>query len=250
MVEFHSEGSLVLDVSQINQIKSEAIFDYPNEAVWLLTSSGVFRVSNVAENKNCEFEVDRKTYLEAIKHGLKAVIHSHTDIGAYPSHTDMKSQLAMGLPWGIISTNGHICSDIQWLGADEKAPLIGRKFVHGITDCYALIKDYYKLKLCIELPEYPRSWEWWLQGDNLYLNNFSHAGFVKIDKREATVGDMWVAQIRSKVPNHAGVLDEDGLLLHHPANSKPIDTTALSRREPASRWTPYIVAWYRHKDKK
>ena len=103
----------------------------------------------------------------------------------------------MAYRYDIIGTDGVSANDIIWWGKGvEKAPLIGRTFRHGVTDCYSLIKDYYEIEKGIVLPEFPRDWEWWKQGEqNLFEQGFTKAGFVRIDASEAKPGDVWLARI-------------------------------------------------------
>ena len=37
-----------------------------------------------------------------------------------------------------------------------EAPLLGRQWVWGITDCWSLVRDYYKQERGIELKDYER----------------------------------------------------------------------------------------------
>nr|WP_301539584.1 NlpC/P60 family protein [Halomonas venusta] len=126
--------------------------------------------------------------------------------------------------------------------------MLGRGFVHGIADCYGLIRDYYAERHSITLPEYPRSWEWWRNGQDLYCDGFAAAGFRLIEQSEARPGDMWLAQLRSPVPSHGGIVLERGLVLHHPCGKLPVDPSRLSVREPIGRWLPYITHWCRHSE--
>lgn len=237
----------MLDVSLIKQ---EVLAGYPEEVVLVVTSKGTYKVENVAVNKLEHFLISTSDTEKAFAEGLLAVIHSHPNWYACPSASDMQCQMSLGVPFGIISTNGVDCSDIVWVGKPETDQLIGRQFIHGVNDCYGLIKDYYKVKHSITLPEYPRDWEWWNKGKNLYIDGFSDAGFEIIPSSEASVGDMWLAQVRSPVINHGGVMYEPDIVLHHPGSKKPIDNSALSRREPVVRWAPYISLWLRHKELK
>src|SRR5699024_4319957 len=119
-----------------------------------------------------------------------------------PSAADMRGQINTGVAWGIVATDGERCAGLAWWGDGvERAPLIGRGFVHGVTDCYALVRDYYAIELGIALPDYPRDWEWWHKGGNLYLEGVASAGFARIEADDAQPGDMWFAQLRSPVPS-------------------------------------------------
>lgn len=228
------------------QIRSEALSAYPNEAVWLITKSGIRQVENTADEPTRTFRVSKQDLAKAHIQGLLAVVHSHPDYPACPSELDMKSQVSSDVPWGIVATNGESATEVVFWGDQvEKEDLIGRRFRHGITDCYSLIRDYYLMELGVTLPEFPRSWEWWKDKD-LYSDGFATAGFRRVLEGEPLQpGDMFIAQIRSTVPNHGGVILENGLILHHPGDGTPVAGT-LSRREPMERWRGVITGWYRH----
>lgn len=114
-----------------------------------------------------------------------------------------------GFQWASITPSG-------WT-----APLIGREFHHGVLDCYTLVKDWYAINRGITLIDGDRPDDWWLKGQNLYLERYESAGFRRVplsdDKRpdELAEGDMLLMQICSPVPNHAAVWLGDGTILHH-----------------------------------
>ncbi|MCY1360819.1 NlpC/P60 family protein [compost metagenome] len=205
-------------------------------------------MKNLAKDPTRTFHVHQKTMAAALSRGLLAVVHSHPDGYSVPSEADMVGQINTAVPWGIVATDGVACSAPTWWGAGTpKEPLIGRSFKHGVTDCYALIKDYYALERGIALPEFPREWGWWEQGGNLFTEGFAPAGFVQIPADQAQPGDVWLAQIRSAVPNHGGILLENGLTLHQLGSpNKPIDETKPSVREPIFRYQGHITHWLRY----
>ncbi len=230
-------------------IKAGALTAYPEEAVWLVVNGELRSVPNVSPEPTKTFQVAKRDMMQAMVEGLDAVIHSHPDYPACPSEADMRGQIESGVPWGIIATDGQQCTAVTWFGDTiERQPLVGRGFCHGVTDCYGLIRDYYRMEHGIALPEHPRSWEWWLNGGNLYLDGVEAAGFERIRQQDAREGDMWFAQLRSPVPNHGGIMASNGLALHHPSASLPVDPSRLSKRDPIGRWLPHITHWYRHKE--
>lgn len=233
------------------RIRLEALEAYPEEAVWLITQAGCRRVPNVASDATQTFRVAKSDMLSAQSEGLLAVVHSHPGHPAYPSEEDMRGQLSSAVPWAIVATDGINTTPLLWWGDDvPKPPLLDRTFRHGVTDCYALIRDYFSLEHGIELPEFPRSWEWWRDGKNFYLDGFPRAGFRELDlETEAPrPGDVWFSQIRSPVPNHAGVYLGGDMIMHHLTSRSGYDDTCLSRREPIARWMPHITQWVRHKE--
>jgi len=219
----------------IEEIKAIAIREYPNEACIFIANGDIVQVKNIAANPAEDFAVDWLPF-----DNLQAFVHSHPNGKPEPTKQDMISQLKTKVPWGVLATDGESATDINWWGKDIK-PFIGREFIHGVSDCYTLIKDYYELELDIDIPEFPRDWEWWKNGEDLYIEGFEKAGFIRISEKEARVHDVFLASIKSDTPNHGGVYLKNGLVLHHVQNR-------LSRKEPATRWKKYTTHWLRHKD--
>lgn len=241
--------------------REHAIAAYPNEACGLILKDGSYvALDNVAANPRQQFDCSEGRVPYILAGVVASMVHSHPyekttlystetphDFG--PSAHDMVQQIADGFPWGVIATNGIISSPVLFWGETiEPVALRGRQFRHGPTgtdgkgDCYALIKDYYKQELNIVLPEGPRDYEWWVHNENLYLDNIMRAGFIVIPSKDAVPGDVFLAQINSAVPNHGGVLLDQGLLLHHLSNR-------VSREEPLVGWRRHIVTWIRHKER-
>jgi cell wall-associated NlpC family hydrolase len=166
----------------------------------------------------------------------------------------MRSQVELEVPWIICSaTETASLPPFAWGDQlEDPAPLVGRPFRHGVTDCYAAIRAWGQRERGVLLPDYPRQWEWWLEGVNgdkdMYRRNFADAGFREIDASEVRVGDVWLAQVRSPVPNHGGVYIGDGLAYHHPSSLLASDPTRLSKREPIARWQRHITHWLRRDD--
>lgn len=231
----------------IDQIKSQAVEAFPLEAVWLITEDDCQQVENVHKDPENFFSVSERDTCSAMALGLLAVVHSHPSNIAAPSASDMRGQINTAVPWGIVATDGVACSEPVWWGPGaEVPPLLGRGFRHGTTDCYALIRDYYRLERGVELPEFPRDWLWWEAGETHFVDGFPEAGFVTIPEADARPGDVWLAQIRSSTPNHGGILLEDGLVLHQPGGKVPVELSKLSVREPAFRYQRYITHWLRY----
>lgn len=239
-------GTNMLTIEQTQYVRDESIKAYPHEAIFLLTEEkGLYKVTNVADDTTKEFRVSSGDMQHALTENLLAVIHSHPDFEPCPSEADMHSQLAVDVTYGICATDGVNATNINYWGGIEKAPLIGRGFIHGIQDCYSLIKDYYESELNIELNEFPRSWEWWNKGQDLYSSNVIDEGFIRVD--EPQMGDMIFMQIRSDVPNHGAIYVGNDLILHHITSSKAVDETRISTQEPIYRYHNFITHYYRHK---
>lgn len=231
------------------RIREEATAAYPNEAVWLITKKGCRQVDNIHPEPAKFFEVRRGDLAKAQLEGLLAVVHSHPDMPDVPSASDMQSQINNAVPFGILSSGAEGSGEIRWWGMEERAPLLGRPFVHGVSDCYSLIRDYYFLELGIDLPEYPRDWMWWDEGESLFLDNFADAGFREVKVTEAKPHDLLLFKIRAPVINHGGILLDNGLFIHQIGSPfSPVDHTRPSAREPVGRYMALITHVLRHKD--
>jgi cell wall-associated NlpC family hydrolase len=108
-----------------------------------------------------------------------------------------------------------------------------------VFDCYTLVRDYYRQVHAKHLPQVAREDAYWKNGQDLYGDYLKRCGFQTIDKSQARPGDAFLVSIDSPVPNHAGVLVEGGMIMHHLPNR-------LSRREPAGIWAYGADLWVRH----
>lgn len=228
-------------------IRQHALEAYPDESVGAIVAGVYQKLNNVYEEPTKGAKIPSQVLGKLIASGkLEAIVHSHPNGPHCPSASDMRSQMNLQVPFIIVSTNGEACfPPFAWGDMMEVPPLVGRAFQHGVTDCYALCRDYYRTEQGILLPDYPRDWEWWLKGGNLYTDNFLAAGFREISSKEVQDGDACIMRIRSEVPNHAGVIHE-GLLLHHATAQLAYDPASLSKKTPLHRYLPYITHFVRY----
>jgi proteasome lid subunit RPN8/RPN11 len=230
-------------------MKNHALEEYPLESCGLLLKDGSYeRATNESSNPENSFEIDAVKVAMRRKE-IYAIIHSHPNGPHYPSKSDMQSQINLDIPYGIIVCSKEVAQKPFFFGdaLGQRPGLIQRPFQHGITDCYALIRDFY-YEHGIIVPDIPRDWEWWDDGLNLYEDFLEYAGFSKIKNTNYRYGDIGFAKIRSKVVNHAGILLNSGLFLHHPCNGGGYSTSSVSKRDPLNRYLKHIEFWARYKD--
>lgn len=228
-------------------IAAHAAEEYPREACGLIVrGKGYVRCENAAEDPERHFALPAAAL--DMHRGALAVVHSHPDGPEYPSAADMTGQMNTALPWGlcVVTEDGTVSKPFYWGDSLTPPPLIGREFRHGPSgtdgrgDCYALIRDWYRLEKGIILPDFARDDAWWESGENLYSDHFADAGFVEIPASEAKDGDVFMMKIQSDVINHAGILTGGSqLILHHLSGR-------LSRQEPMGRWYKFITKWVRY----
>lgn len=203
-------------------IRDHAIEAEPNECCGFILSVGhherVFRAQNSSSSPQEFFRIAPAEWVAAEKIGkVIAVYHSHPKRPATPSNADKAASEALNLPFYIVQPQSgkiELYTPVGW--APE---LEGREFVHGVFDCYSLVRDYYKKAHNIILPDYYREDKWWekLNSDDkgMYLDNYVDAGFYIIVDGSIMIGDMILMHLFSPVPNHAAIYIEDNMILHH-----------------------------------
>ena len=252
--------------SIIEKIKSHAEKQFPKECCGIIVENKkgetkYIPCKNVSKTPKESFKIAEKRYADIDnKNKILAVFHSHPDYPNYPSKSDMTHQVASGVPWGICQVlEEYDYNDKQeeiivpraltpfWFG--DGSPIMKleeRPFRHGVTDCYSLIRDWYKLERDMVLTEYPRNWNWWKEDHNLYERFLPAEKFFRVDESEAKEGDVIMFTIKSKVMNHSGLYLGNGLMIHHPSSYLGYDPSAISYKEPIYRWKKHISGYYRY----
>lgn len=212
-----------------SDIRAHAVREYPREACGLIVivrgKERYLDCRNEAESPMCNFMIHPQDWYAAERAGeITAVVHSHVNDVARPSEGDRVMMENTKLPWFIVHVSKEdgvgevVATEINRFEPNGYvAPLVGRQFVHGVLDCYALVKDYYEREMNILLPEFERHDKWWESGDHdLYMENFEACGFSAITGA-IKEGDVVIMQLgpKAKRPNHAAVYIGDGTILHH-----------------------------------
>ncbi|ENL7289299.1 NlpC/P60 family protein, partial [Escherichia coli] len=138
---------------------------------------------------------------------IVALVHSHPGGLPWLSEADRRLQVQSDLPWWLVCRG-----EIHKFRCVPH--LTGRRFEHGVTDCYTLFRDAYHLAE-IEMPDFVREDDWWRNGQNLYLDNLEATGLYQVPLSAAQPGDVLLCCFGSSVPNHAAIYCGDGELLHH-----------------------------------
>lgn len=215
-----------------NDIKTHAGEEYPKESCGFVINNQYVRCRNVSNRPEIRFELGAADHNLLLEEGVQAFIHSHPDDYFAPSAADMEAQARYKIPFGICATTIHGGGRILYFGdCLPVEPLEGRPFIHGVTDCYNIIRDWYKLNRDIDLPIFPRDWEWWNKGQCLYKDGFEKAGFVKIEPSQAQEGDVVLCAIRSNTPNHGAIYLNPHKVLHHIGSSNPVSAERKSKHD-------------------
>ncbi|WP_416187254.1 C40 family peptidase [Hafnia paralvei] len=201
----------------IQAIVAHAAEVYPAECCGVVAQKSrverYFPCRNIAENPTEQFHLSPEDYIAAEEWGtVTGIVHSHPDATTQPSELDKAQCDAMAMPWHIVS---YPEGDLRTVMPRGELPLVGRAFVLGHTDCWGLVMSYFRQTHGIVLNDYRVDYPWWESGrENLYLDNWYECGFREFSGPPRP-GDMVIMQVSAPVANHAGILLDDGMLLHH-----------------------------------
>jgi len=250
-------------------IKAHGTARWPEEACGAITAEGFIPLANESPTPREAFSCCAGVAPLLAEHRLLALVHSHpTPAGQrratqdWPSADDMAGQMEMDVPWGLFTTTHETASTPWWWGAQLEPPkLVGRLFRHGPSgtdgrgDCYAVVRDWFKLTLGVELPDMAREWEWWAHPEetpehNLYDAHFEKVGFRTVPASEVRVGDCAMITIPTLPAggrgtpithrsSHGAVYVGNEMVLHHVPSMRSII-------QPLGSWNKLVQRWVRH----
>ena len=188
-----------------------------------------FPCGNLSLSSHQCFILDPEDYVRADNLGdIIGVIHSHPKTPPNPSQADLISCEQSGLVWHIVNPETETWSTCKPNG--YKPPFYGRQWVWGITDCWSLVRDWYKEEKNIILKDWerPTTPEEFLENP-MFEKCAWRTGFRKLRPEENLEnGDLLFMSIFGKGLNHVAIFYK-GEVIHHLADR-------LSCKEPYSEW--------------
>lgn len=217
-------------------IQAHAAEVYPSECCGVIVNKEYIPCRNISDHKD-QFEIHHEDLVKAEDLGeIQAYVHSHPNASARASEIDLIQIELHQKPWVICAY-----PDVEFQVYEPcgyKAPLVGRNYIHGIQDCYSIVRDFYERELGITLIDFERKDAWWESKENksLYLDGFGEAGFVEVGDMQ--YGDVLLCRVgRTEHVNHAVIWLGDqtelkseqtescvgsSIILHHPYGRKSV----------------------------
>lgn len=188
-----------------------------------------FPCRNLSMTAHQCFIIDPEDYVRADNTGdITAIVHSHPVTPAVASEADKISCEESNLPWHIVNPKTETWGYYEPCG--YKPDLIGQPWVWGVSDCWSLVRRYYKEKLNIELRDWerPTTPEEFIN-DPMFERCAEDTGFRELKNDEKLEnGDLLFMSILANGLNHVAIF-LDGDVLHHL-------TDRLSCKEPYNQW--------------
>lgn len=228
----------ICNTSVLEAFQLHALEAYPHECVGAVVAGRYVRLDNASDDPENNAIVSPEVMVQLIAQGLEMILHSHPNGPNCPSGADLIAQRDCDVPFGLICTNGEsYTKPVFWGDMLARPALLGRPFVHGITDCVGLIGDYERVVNGREFENPARDWEWWVNcpDEGLYEQNFRDWGYRPVEEG-IQPGDIVFLRAGSKVANHAAIYIGDHLILHHLAGRMENDKSRVSTVEPIIRW--------------
>lgn len=215
-------------------IQAHAAECFPLECCGLIVNNAYVPCRNIAKHTD-QFEIHPEDLVAAEDSGeIQAFVHSHPNASARASELDLLQIELHQKPWVICAY-----PDIEFQVYEPcgyRAPLVGRNYIHGIQDCYSIVRDFYERELGINLIDFEREDAWWehKESKSLYLDGFGEAGFIEVN--DLQYGDVMLCRVgRTEHVNHAIIWLGDqtalkseqteacvgsSIILHHPYGRK------------------------------
>lgn len=153
---------------------------------------------------------------EPVQDTLSGIIQVDESILAPAVTPKLREEMAKyNVPATIIGNNKDISKSYFPDRYFENVTYKNRVYVYGVLDCYTLIRDYFRDKYNVWIPaNIDRSFGWWHNGRNLYVDMYSEYGFTETTDL-IRKDDVLLFKFDNGMPSHSAIYIGEGMMLHH-----------------------------------
>lgn len=172
----------------------------------------VIGITNSHQNPVNNFKLNEIEYAlaEDLSDEVICIFHSHINKKG-PSFFDKFNCNIHKIDYTIYD----IFNDKFYFLKPKDIDYINKKFEIGMSDCYSLVRDYYREEFGIKLRNYYRDRSWFIGEKNLFDELFLECGFKKVDSLKPN--DCILFKIKNKkYSDHIGIYIDNNTFLHHP----------------------------------
>ncbi len=194
---------------------------YPNECCGFLTKKGLMPIKNTSLEPLHFATIDPKSYAVAEEEGIIFLYHSHAKDLNF-SKLDIDACKKLNIPFVLYCVE----PDHFTIGDPRGGEYIGRDWIYGLHDCYALVRDWYRQERGILLDDFARCevGETRQEDWNVFVDSFESQGFTRLSAYgvKFQAGDLLLMQIASPNPNHLGLIFDAAKqeFMHHCLNQQ------------------------------
>ena len=209
------------------KIKEHALLESPNEVCGLISFNStkfepeVYKCKNKHLNKQIRFTIDPSDYLKVSLTGkILGYYHSHYKSNNFSDFDKLNAFQHKLLAYLYVVNEDKF---YEYKPENIKFPYYGRSFEYVKSDCFTLIRDYYKNELNIELTNFHRNIDWRKNNPSLIFENIEKENFILICEGKNPSLDLLqkndiilLKDLKDKFPSHLGIYLENQLFLHQP----------------------------------
>lgn len=208
---------MIFDQTVIEAVSAHAGRCAPMEACGVVVegagSQRYVPCRNIATDTG-RFTIDPDDYARVEdEYRILGIAHSHVGVPPTPSQADVVGCESSALPWLIVNWPIGNYYVVEPSGAE--IPLLGREFCYGTLDCFALVRDYYRSRLNILIPDFQRPDDWNQCEISPVIDNLSAAGFDLVPVDRLHMHDVLLMKCGTKVINHLAIFTGGVSLIQH-----------------------------------
>lgn len=189
---------------------------------YTFNSVEIFPCQNVSlQDKAYTYEIDPQEYIKICSLGKPCgVYHSHPESDSVFSETDIEYAEEFALPIYVYGLKDKKIA--EYIPSSYEIELEGLPFVWGLFDCFSTVRNYFRQKHKLFIPDYDRDESFADSQSNLIINNIKNEQFDIVESKEIETDDLLVFKSNRIFPHHLGVFVGNSRMLHHPAGRPSI----------------------------